>query len=205
MSDGGFDFRPPPPRREARRFEPPPWERDQFEKLARERAEQEKAELDAALAAAEIAAAARPAQEADPASGPTPEEVQSGSPQAGVERAAEGEIDRGPVAAAEAKAAAVLEVPKVELDDKQVALMMLDLRAEEPVSLQAAWAVNLGAGGIVGLVGLVIGVWGIVALANRNLGTTGTLGGMVLVAFGVGFVAIGGWLIYKALRQRGVL
>jgi hypothetical protein len=95
--------------------------------------------------------------------------------------------------------------PKAELDEKQVALMMLELRAEEPVTLQGAWAVNLGAGGIVGLVGLVIMVWGIVALVNRKLGTTGTLGGMVLVAFGVGFVAIGGWLIYRALRQRGVL
>ena len=41
MDEAGFDFRPGE-KREAKRFEPPPWEKDQFEELARQRAEDER-------------------------------------------------------------------------------------------------------------------------------------------------------------------
>ena len=40
MADDGVDFRTPE-RREAKQFEPPPWEREQFEELERKRAERE--------------------------------------------------------------------------------------------------------------------------------------------------------------------
>jgi len=40
VSEDGFDFHPTK-RREPRRFEPPPWERDSFEELAKRRAEDE--------------------------------------------------------------------------------------------------------------------------------------------------------------------
>jgi len=43
VGDQGFDFGPPDTR-DARQFEPPPWEREQFEQLARQRAEQLEAE-----------------------------------------------------------------------------------------------------------------------------------------------------------------
>jgi hypothetical protein len=37
VSDQGFNFNPPPRREGKKAFEPPPWERDQFEELARRR------------------------------------------------------------------------------------------------------------------------------------------------------------------------
>jgi hypothetical protein len=82
---------------------------------------------------------------------------------------------------------------------------MLGLREEEPKTLSKAWFVSFVAGAIVGLVGLTITVWGAAALFNGKLGEAGKLGGMVMVVFGLAFFGIGGWLIYGALRQRGVL
>jgi hypothetical protein len=57
VADDGFNFRSVE-RREAKRFEPPPWEQDKFDELARQRAEQE-------AQAAQAAEAARAAVEAD--------------------------------------------------------------------------------------------------------------------------------------------
>ena len=53
------------------------------------------------------------------------------------------------------------------------------------------------------LVGAVVMIWGAAAIAK--LGSAGALGGMVLIVFGVAFAGIGGWLVFKVLRQRGVL
>jgi hypothetical protein len=168
VSDPGFDFRPPSPRRVPRRFEPPPWERDQFEKRAREQAEREKAEKEALLAA----------QEAERAGQPGPQDSQ----------------------------VAENTAPATErLDEKQVDLMMLTLRAEESENIGTVWLVGLSAGVLVGLIGIATVIWGAAALLNRKLGSVGTQGGMVLVVFGLTFVSIGGWAIYRSLRQRGVL
>ena len=93
--------------------------------------------------------------------------------------------------------------PKESVDEKQVALMMLELKAEEPAPLEGAWIVTVTAGVVVGLVGIVIGIWGATAIAR--LGQDGVLGGMVLVGFGLAFAGIGGWLVFRSLRQRGVL
>jgi membrane-bound ClpP family serine protease len=182
VSDQGFDFQTPPPRRQPRQFEPPPWEKDQFEALARERAEQERAKREAAFAAA-AAAAEQEAREKE-ASGSEPDVVEpdgrGSAPEEGL-------------------------VARVELDERQVELMMMGLREEEPPALQAMWLVNLIAGSLVGLVGLALGAWGLAALLNAKLGGAGKLGGMVMVVFGLAFIGIGGWLVYRALRQRGVL
>jgi hypothetical protein len=185
VSDQGFDFQGPPPRRQPRPFEPPPWEKDQFEQRAREQAERERAEKEAAGVAAEAQAAAleQPAPEgsaAVEADRPTPQQGSDGQarPSTGA---------------------------KAALDERQVELMMLGLREEEPKTLSKAWFVSFVAGAIVGLVGLTITVWGAAALFNSKLGEAGKLGGMVMVVFGLAFFGIGGWLIYGALRQRGVL
>ncbi len=69
MGDQDFNFRPPTERREPKQFEPPPWERDAFDEMARTKAEQEAAEAEAAAAAeAELAreAEAEVAREAAP-------------------------------------------------------------------------------------------------------------------------------------------
>ena len=80
MSDQGFDFGPAPPKREARQFEPPPWERDQFEQRKREEAEREAAEQAArakVLAEQEAAEDARGAGAAEH-NGAPPVAAQSG-------------------------------------------------------------------------------------------------------------------------------
>lgn len=94
--------------------------------------------------------------------------------------------------------------PKGQLDQKQVELMFVELRAEEPDPLARVWVVNAAAGAVLALIGLSVVAWGATAL-SKHLGTTGTLGGMVMVVFGLAFVGIGGWLVFKGLRQRGVL
>jgi len=203
VTQDDFDFGPPPPRREPRRFEPPPWERDQFERHWKEQAEREQAEREAAAAAAQQVQDAEPeaadevaavAADAGPAA-PPEEQSSEDRPRAHVNRLEESPEGEEQVAS---------HVPAGQrLDEKQVELMMLELKAEEPPVLRGAWKVSLGAGVVVGLIGIVVGVWGIVAIAR--LGSAGAFGGMVLVAFGLAFVGIGGWLVFGAMREQGVL
>jgi hypothetical protein len=198
VSDKGFDFQPPPPRRQPREFEPPPWEKDQFEQLARERAEQERIERDAALAAQAEAekVTSEPSAEADAGAG---EQVaQDGLPQSddseGVAETATAGVEHQPAGE-----------PRVVLDERQVELLLMGLREEEPETLAGLWLVSSVAGVVVVVVGLAISVWGTAAMLNGSLGSTGKFGGTVLVVFGLAFVGVGGWLVYRALRQRGVL
>jgi hypothetical protein len=168
VSEDGFDFGPSPPRREARRFEPPPWELEQFECRAREQAEREKVSPEAVGSEAA----------GNPGEGPGDDTAEEASR----------DTESG---------------TKAQIDEKQVAMMMLELRTEEPPTLTGVWMVILGAGVVVAFVGVVVAIWGVLALVR--LGRTGALGGMVLLVFGLTFAGIGGGLIYKALRQRGVL
>jgi hypothetical protein len=192
VSDDGFDFGPPPPRREVRRFEPPPWEREQFERHAREQAERDRARRDAQETA-------RPegGTGSDEGSGGGIEESPPGSESAG------GPLESGEPQTGQPTGPATESSPKARIDEKQVAMMMLELRTEEPPTMTGVWMVILGAGVVVGLVGLVVAIWGVVALVR--LGKTGALGGSVLLVFGLTFAGISGGLIFKALRQRGVL
>jgi len=190
VSDG-FDFRPPPPRREARRFEPPPWEREQFERLARERAEQEAAERELAAKLAADGAAREPESA----------ETSADAPARAVAAEQVADVPSAPASSAPPASAG----PKPELDEKHVARLMLELRAEEPRLLTGAWMVGLGSGLVLALAGFVLAAWGGFALSNSRLGQLGKLGGGILIVFGIGFVGTGGWLIFRALRQRGVL
>jgi hypothetical protein len=181
VSDDGFDFGGPPERREARRFEPPPWEREQFERHERERAEREKREKESALAQLE---ALGEATQVVPA-----------------EAAIEPPAVTAPDEAAAKPAGESADKPAV--DEKQLEMMMFELKASEPPVLSQVWMVQLGAGIVVALIGIVILVWGIAAFAR--VGSPAGPGASVLVLFGLGFAGVGGWLIFSALRQRGVL
>jgi hypothetical protein len=183
VSDDGFDFGPAPPRREVRRFEPPPWEQEQFDRHAREQAERDRALAEAQEAAQPAAASGTGERLGEDAVGGTTADQEPGG-------------SRGEEAGAESG-------PKAQVDEKQVAMMMLELRTEEPPTLAGVWMVILGAGIVVALVGLVVAIWGVAVLVR--LGKTGALGGSVLLVFGLTFAGIGGGLIFKALRQRGVL
>lgn len=199
MSDQGFDFGPPPPKREARRFEPPPWEREQFERQAREQAEREAAaqEARARVLAEEEAARAADRQTENPS-------ATGGAEVGGPVAVMAAMVPQPETGAAAGDAEPTAPAYATEVDEKQVAIMMLGLRAEEPAALESAWVINLAAGSVVVLVGFAVGVWGGAALARPGLPPAGTLGGVVLLGFGLGFMGIGAWLIFKALRQRGV-
>ncbi len=180
-SDGDIHF-PPGQRRDKPTFEPPPWERDQFEELARQKAEAEQAqaEADAALAAS-LAALAEPVAEEAPAPAEATE-------------------------AREAQADQVEGVEKPELDPKHVEVLMMGLRSEEPRPEEAYWKISMFAGVTSALIGLVVTTWGVVALATpKQPGIGPFMLVTMLLVFGVGFMAGGAWVVFNSLRQRGVL
>jgi len=181
VSDQDFNFAPPPRREAKKAFEPPPWERDQFEELAR-RKEAEKA-------AAETVADAVRAQQAAaavPETAPLP--------------AATSEIVTPvPENAPGAETADVGEDPRIEA-------MLLGLRSEDPPFGTDMWKVAIAAGAVLASVGAVMTVWGGIAMAAaRRTGVTGSLGGGILVVFGLGFVVVGAWMAFRTLREQGVL
>jgi hypothetical protein len=179
-SDGNMHF-PPGQRREKPTFEPPPWERDQFEELAKQKREADEAQqLAAADSAAEGLSTEAVAEEL-PAAAAEPE------PQAG-------------------EASEEVGAEKPELDPKHVEMLMMGLRSEEPRPDEAYWKVTIGAGVASALIGLLVTTWGLVALATpKRPGAGPMLFVTLLLVFGLGFIAGGAWVIFNSLRQRGVL
>ncbi len=151
---------PAPDKREARRFEPPPWERDRFEELAK-RSEQQAPLAD---------------------ENPKPAAAEA------VEQAREG------------------EVPREERVPENLEAMLVALRAEEPEALSEAWKVAAGASLVVITIGLMLVVWGAVAMARAgSAGAAGVMGSAIMTVMGALFAALGAWLGVRSLRQRGVL
>lgn len=188
---GDDEFRVPPAnRREARRFEPPPWEADAFKELELKRAvedAQDDPEIEAAVAAAvssepEEAPAGQPVRAA---AENEPEVVQVETPAPGV-----------PPAGGAAR--------KKELDEEHFASMMTRLRDEEPSAANywIAWAV---VGFLMMVLGAVILIWAMAAFMKPDAGQVGTTGGSILLLFGAGFIGGGAWFIYRGLKKRGVL
>jgi len=196
VADRGFDFGPVE-RRDAKRFEPPPWEQDRFDELSQRRAEEE-----AAGAALEEEARASRLEEPDA-------ELDEAVSRLG--HGPEGEHDAPATATAtettpitgggEADPAAA-----AGLDDERVTAMLAQLAAEEPPAVQAFWRANVVVGAGMIAVGAVFLIWGMAAAAGaRTTGSVGVFGGLVMLLFG-GAVAFGGvYVVVKNLRQRGVL
>jgi len=200
VSDQDFNFRPQPPRREAKTFEPPPWEKDQFERLAKERSAQEVAER----AAAEVLIERHPQEAAaEPAESAASVEAPAGAADAD----AEGAASAGPLTqpTPEVPAAPSPTLAGGQIDEAQLAVMMMGLRAEEPPALGGAWVIALVSAIVMGAVGIVLLIWGIVALTRPNMGAIGTMGGTALLLFGLIFMGACIWLGLRTLRQRGVL
>lgn len=172
-------------KREAGQFEPPPWEREQFEELQRRRQEQDRLEQASEHVAAPVEQT--PIVEPQPNMAAredeaSPEEVVSKEPQT--------------------------ESPPRETgaDDKMMAAMLLQLQAEEPARNEALWKIGIvfSIGAIA--IGLVLLVWGFVAMVRTgSLGATGVVGSTILMAFGGLFVGLGIWTAVRSLKQRGVL
>lgn len=177
MGDG-FDFRPPQ-RRESRRFEPPPWEREAFDKLRREREDVSDESADAPVRQPE------PAEPEPVAEGPGPDipEAVDGGREADDPKMAGTAVDEG----------AVFE-------------MLAGLAAEEPDTQRTFHTVVLGATAVLAAFGAVIMVWGVVALAGASrTGRVGVTGGSLFFLFGAASVGLAAWVAFKTLRQRGVL
>lgn len=148
-------------RRERRGFEPPPWEREEFERFQKERAEREKeAQLEAVLAAARLAQ--EPAVVA--AVGPK-------QPVGEAVRAPESGEQVGQAASTQAEGA---EFPTPGIPESEIERMLIDLRLEEP---RAVTQYKVFGNVVVGLLlasGLGFVIWSafLFARTQANDGTT---------------------------------
>ncbi len=159
-----------------KKFEPPPWERAQFEELERSRAEaREEEELAAALSELEVQA--------------TPEE----SP----------DSEAAPEIVPEDTAGAGESGPRQDpLTDPRIEAMFLELSVSEQKAGADLWKIGLFGSLVLACIGAMLLVWGVVA-AVRTSGSGGMVGASVLIAFGTGFVALAAWMTIRSLRQRG--
>jgi len=193
VSDQGFDFRPPPPRREARQFEPPPWEQELYDQFApqaeatKQAAEQEQPQV---VETSAVGADAGSSSLDDLLAAVARQEI-------GV---------RGAVPpAAESETAETDRPAEAGLDEKQVEQMLIQLRAEEPDVRRQTQPIALAAGLVMIGLGFAVVVWGLYGLTRGGRGAFGATAALILLLFGAGFVGVGAWSTYQALRQRGVL
>ncbi len=167
MDDQGFDFRKPTERREPKRFEPPPWEREAFERLGRAKDEEP------------------PVSEGGAAPG-------AGGPDG----------DR-PAATVESGAG------RRQLSEAEVLELLAGLAAEEPDARAPATQVTLGASIVLLPIGVLLVFWGMAALARAGVAASGAgiarTGAVTLLVFGAGFIGSTVWLLYRLMKQRGVL
>jgi hypothetical protein len=176
VSDQDFNFAPPPPRRERKDFEPPPWEKHLFEQLARE---QEQAQ--------EVAVADEPVSTPEvPTVVEEPHEVAKPAPSAG------GELEEEPRINEVQLAAMMFELRAEEAPATQMYAR----------TTLVAGAVLL----LIGVVMVIWSfVMIVVALRRADQGRTGVFVGMTVLVFGAGFAGTGAWFVFKTLRQQGVL
>jgi len=182
-NDGGIHF-PPKQRRDKPLFEPPPWERDQFkQREIREGLGPELVQKTADAVATE-------------------KSVGTGTP-AGFSQALQQET---PIAPNSESEQVVVEAEKPELDPRHLELLMMGLRSEEPQAREMYWKASVLSGVVMTLVGLVMAVWGLIALVSTKRGSTApVLIAAALLVFGIGFLAAGFWVVFRTLRQQGVL
>ena len=179
---------PPAERRTSRQFEVPPWERDKFEELQQRRAAEQ---------------AARAAEAVEEVQAEAPEAVPGETPASPEERpAAPGEdwADSAQGAFGEARQGAA-SVAGGGVDDRVADAMLAELAAEEESGAKSVKVVNIASGAVLAVIGCVLIIWGVAAfVAARRAGAVGVFGGIVLLMFGIGFVAGGVWIGTKNLR-----
>ena len=171
--------------RHPRTFEPPPWERDQFEEQRRLR-EAEQARLDEPAGTQESEALRREAPEA-----------------LGIVPAA----SASPAVSDPARVRAAGAAPESEpgVSDEEMALMLAGLAAQEPDAAEPLWRAGTIAAAIVIGVGVITAAVGLYLIVVQSTvgGTTGMIVGAVTTGFGIALAALGGWVLYLALKKRG--
>jgi hypothetical protein len=179
VDDKQFNLRVPAEVKQPRRFEPPPWERDAFEKVQRQR-EAEKQEPLPAAVEQEAAASAEPL--ADPVVVDDGAQSQGSPPRK------------------------TASVSGEQIEERVLLEMLAGLAAEEPSSEPTYRKISHAASLLLVALGGVLIVWGMAALMSAGTtGMVGSLGGGVMLFFGSGFIGGAAWMTVKTLRQQGVL
>jgi hypothetical protein len=166
-----------------RTFEPPPWEREQFEELARRRQEREEQEREAAAAdaaAATVAAASAALASVAPASTP---EAETETPAPGTDHPApdEGAGQR--------------------LDESRVEAMLVQLSGEDPHPLQPIRRASKIVAYVVGAVGIgTVVTSGILGARAVSAGAIALASAGTGVALGAGITGMAAWLWLRAAR-----
>jgi len=178
-----------------RAFEPPPWEREAFEALARKRAE-EQAALEA-LAAAERAASGSEAATAEALAAEVLLARAAMVPptEAGASGADAPAGDAPPAEPAQPAAPAV--------DDRQVQVMLMELGREETTPARNVQLIARIAAVITGLIGAGMLAGGIFALQKAGGSTVGVMGSGALSVFGMCFFGMAAWVWVRSNRVRG--
>jgi hypothetical protein len=180
-----------PSRKQPKGFEPPPWEREQFEELARRRAAQADADAAAAAeaAAAVVAAVEEAPSEASAIEEPVPEPV--------------GKIEEP------AREAVAADAPPEHeaVDPRKVTAMLMELSAEEGPTMAPVRQAGKAFAGVVGGAGaamLVLAVFTGMTAAGAETGADVAGTGAVFIAvFGLMAVGAAAWLWIRADRSRG--
>jgi hypothetical protein len=162
-------------RRERRQFEPPPWERDKYDEIARRKAEDDEPEAQRQAPRSEGPAPDRPAEPASiagPAVTTPPAEVVADKP------------------------------PAAGIDERKIAAMLIELSGEEgPPTKPMAQAGRYVAMALIAF-GVVMIVTAVV-LGMRASALQGRVGAILIALLG-GFVAgFAGWMWVRANREQG--
>lgn len=160
-------------------FEPPPWEREQFEELARRREQQqaEPEEQSPAGAQGESPPGETLSSTGTAAGSQTEKKSHGGDP-------------------------AETTPP---LDDKMVDALMVQLRAEEPPAEGPLWRAGIFFAIFMTAIGIALSIWGVAALVRTSDSQIGVAAASILLIFGAAFVGLGIWTAVRSLKQRGVL
>jgi hypothetical protein len=175
------------PKREARKFEPPPWERAQFDELQQRQAEAEEAARVAEAAAADTAPE-------DVAAGILPAET---SVEAAVPAMTE---PAGQQVAASAPKAAPKPLP---IPEAQVDAMLLQLGSDEPKVDEHLKIVGVFSSAIAMLIGVSLFAWGVYAMITASGTIAGAVGAMIVLGMGLVIGLTGFWLGWRVTNRQG--
>jgi hypothetical protein len=177
------------PKREAKRFEPPPWEREQFESLRKTRDEQAETEPPAVEAR----------QEPEPASA---EEGTEGAAAAlAAELAAVRQEAEEHDAEPEAPAPKQAQRRAPAVPDAHVDAMLIQLGAEEPKVDEHLKVVGVFGSAVAMFFGVCMLFWGLFALMTTRGSFAGVVGALIVLGMGAVFGGLGLWFGWRVTNR----
>jgi hypothetical protein len=175
-------------KREARRFEPPPWERARFEELEKRRREE-----------AREAERQRVEQEQGPErTSEPPELTQEELAALAAAKATVASREKRQPKASESDNDPPLPVPQAHVD-----LMLMQLAAEEPSVEEHVKPIGLFAAGIMMVIGVSMSAWGVYGMVRAQGQPMGLIGTSVVLMLGVATAAAAAWLGWRVTNRRG--